>query len=167
MVSIKGWSADRILTLPDRVFGRRWVVSCFVAQAGLGDSFDMSEAYFPETCVLWEVGIVPVAICLRTDYIRVAVGDQLPASEAEMMTLRPFLRGFGAQGPEPREIFPGKEGCSIRMRPRTILSTGTCRLILQGHGFTGYYQFVHVWAVVSSVPSEVAEWAVSGMEASR
>ncbi|GAH58066.1 unnamed protein product, partial [marine sediment metagenome] len=94
-MDIRNWPMDRIMQLPDECFGRRFLVSCSLAYADAGSTFDISEIALPEACVLWSLNVAWYNEDTATHYIRLALGDQLPATVAMMDALEPLISGLG------------------------------------------------------------------------
>lgn len=157
-MDIRRWTPDEILCLPDFCFGRQFpIFSSCVLDNGTWVA-DISEAAFPDPCVLWEVNVSVWRAAGATVWVRMALADRLPVDEAEFMTLEPFLHGFGNQGAEPRKVvtylYPGAMGFGCK----TFLRTSGRKLCLCASGAAGSYSYVYVTAVVSVVPREVPDW---------
>ena len=157
-MDIRNWSLGQIMELPDHLFGRRFIISCYVAQGAPGSAFDISEIALPEICVIWEVGWFMLLAGGAGDGLRLALGDQLPATAAQFMLLDPLIHGFGIQGPEPRLISPRNcLGPVVTNQLRLPVQAAGRRLVLQGFATTGP-AYIQAWVIVSSVPKEIPDW---------
>ncbi|MBA7479329.1 hypothetical protein ES707_14763 [subsurface metagenome] len=161
-MDIRNWPLDRIMQLPDCCFGRRYVISAS-ALSSLGVlGYDISELALPERCVIWELAGWAGKENLDLAYFRIALGDQLPTTVAQMNALEPLIPGFGPQGPEPRRIDIyvniGKLFNNIRMP----LAAAGRRLVLEVASLPTKNCRFSVAVVVSSIPTEVPDWLCSG-----
>lgn len=161
-MDVSRWDIERLLRLPDWCFGRRYVVSCYVQAAPGTTVWDMSEVSFPDVGVLWELQILPVYITDPGDYVRVALGGQVPADAATFMTLGPLVMGLGKEGAEPREIHFGMYSGSLFIRGPFLIRAQGQRMVVEGRATATKYCYCSVVAVVSPMPEEVPDWVVSG-----
>jgi len=164
MVDISKWPLGRIEGLPDQVFGRRYPVSCFANSTGAATAIDVSEEMLPQRIMVWQLHIAPGKSGHLSSYVRIGLADDLPADEDGFMKCVPLIRGFGAQGPEPRQITGYLNYASWDLYLRMGVVTGGRRLALLARSGTGGYAWAHVTVVVSSVPEKVPKWAISAME---
>lgn len=162
MVNIQRWPVEKKLQLPDWCFGRRYLVTCTVKAKQGAHGWDISEVAMPEACVVWEY-------CARYDgdpdttgYFWLALGDQLPVTQAIFRALDPMFMGLGVQGPDPRMIrMSGTSGVHYD-RLRIPVATMGRRLVLMVEGQETGFGTVEVGLVVSGMPKEVPEWVISG-----
>lgn len=158
---IKGLPVEEILRLPDWCFGAQRISSCY-AEASAGDyAWDISEMAFPDVGLLWEIGIVATYFSAKTCYVRLALGDSLPTSHEEFMTLGSLVHGLGKPGPEPREIPLYQYSGTVVMCLRDLVQPQSRRLVVEAYAPAGEFTQVHAWAVVSSFPKEVPDWLFS------
>jgi hypothetical protein len=159
---IDHWPFDRIMQLPDWCFGQRYVVSCSPRAYDGALAWDISEIALPEKFVLWELLWDSYNCSWPIDYIRIALGDQLPTAHAQFMELTPLIMGLGAQGPEPREI----AGCIYQplhlVNIRKPYQSCGRRLVCEAYATAGKTNYTHVIIVVSAMPKEVPDWLISG-----
>ena len=159
---IDHWGLDQVMQLPDHCFGRRWVVSCEIHGASGTTAWDMSEVGFPDVGVIWELVVEPFYCTFAGDYIRLALGDQLPAAAAMMDGLEPLIAGLGETGAEPRHmyVFYNLGSSLIQMRePKRFQGR---RLVMEVAPSVEKFMWVRVMVVVSSIPKEVPDWLISG-----
>lgn len=149
------------MQLPDCCFGQKFVVSCDLNAPDGTSVWDISEVGLPDVCVIWEVNIFWYYAKLRGDFIRIALGDQLPTTVLMMEQLEPLINGYGRQGAGPRAIhgyvYVGQEQINMRK----VVNAQGRRLVIQGTATVGGDMHVRVWTVVSSIPTEVPDWMVS------
>jgi len=123
--------------------------------------WDISEVPFPERCVIWEVVFLLGLNATGQPAFRLAQGDQLPTTTAQMDALEPLLMGFGFQGAEPRTFGFDRDAAYMRIPLRMPLSAGGRRLVLEVDGVTGSIAQVFVGVIVSSLPMEVPDCLLS------
>lgn len=82
MIDIRAWPVDRIMCLPDHVFGQRWVVNSSQVIAGNTTNRWLVQRSLPNRFVLWSLrfgGLTEFPLYLAFKF---AMGDQTPADEA-------------------------------------------------------------------------------------
>ena len=158
---IDNWGMGAKMMLPDELFGRRFLVSCTVEGGSEAAAWDMSEIAFPEHAVIWEFRVFSELTAADLISVRVALGDQLPTSQAMMTALEPLVAGLGAQGPDPRIMGLSLDGRLEFTQLRFGMASAGRKLVLEVMGAQGKTPRVTVGVVVSSVPREVPEWLYS------
>lgn len=166
-MDVSKWTPEQILTLPDWVFGRRFPVCLSLSTDWGVEVYDISEQRYPDPIVLWFLTIFPVTCAGTAYYIRLALGNELPASEAEMMTFLPLIHGLGAQGPEPRKLPVRDAGGILQFPMRTIVRTEGRRLCGGFFAAAAAVMRAHVITIVSAVPREVPDWLFSALAKSQ
>lgn len=156
-MDVRSWGLGQIMQLPDCCFGRRFSVCCDALSVEEALAWDISEVALPEKCVLWEVVInsdVSV-VAPQIASVRIALGDQLPASSAMMDALEPLVPGLGIQGPEPRYI----SGLTNHLvfHTRYPISVNGRRLILEVISNAGVSARIQLVCEFSSIPTEVPD----------
>jgi len=166
-MNIEKWEIERIMQLPDWCFGKQWQVSVMAWASGGVASFDISEDAYPDRMVLWHVGLWCYYAVGADQYIKLALGHQLPTDDAAFMLCEPLLRGIGRSGPDPRriELFSNAPSPTIPLR-MPIEAQGK-RLVVEAYAAAEKYIRVHVITVISSMPKEVPDWLISGQAAWR
>jgi len=160
-MNIRDWPMDQIMQLPDNLFGRRFGV--FVAletESGVTE-WDISELSLPNRCVIWELVYSPIKSPAYLETFRLAWGDQLPTTTAEMDLLEPAFHGLGLQGAEPRTITVDIDVLVHLDRLRMPVETAGRRLVLEAAPAADKSGKIQVGIVVSSVPTEVPDWLIS------
>ena len=160
-MNISDWPLGRIMQLPDYVFGRRYMISAFVFGIGVARQWDISELAFPETAVIWEVHMYCAKKTDSNQGIRLALGDQLPTTEAEFRAMEPLFNGLGQDGPGPRSI-PMDLYRAIAMRRLKIpVRTAGRRLVLEIGIGPASTDWASVILVVSGLPKEIPDCLIS------
>lgn len=160
-MDIRNWPMEKIMQLPDCIFGQRYIVSCNVEVDGEASSWDISEIAFPDICVFWTLGIYWYYHKGHVDYIRLALGDQLPTTQAMMSELEPLINGYGMQGPGPREIHSYLNSSQEIVHMKKLISAQGKRMIIEGHSTGTGAVKVRAYVEVSSIPKEVPDWLAS------
>lgn len=153
---------DQVMQLPDHCFGRRFPV-CVCPSASTGNTnWDISEVALPDRFVIWELVWWTDRQRLGGDYFRLALGDQLPATAAQMTALEPLIKGMGLQGLDPRQIPPQwRTFVGIRRLRHPVQATGRKLIaeVVSDGAAAIRIQFV---MVISSFPTEVPDCLLWG-----
>jgi len=166
-MNIEKWSIEKIMQLPDWCFGTRYVLACSAYGANTVYGFDMSEISLPNRGVLWQLTLHTIFSDASTNYLRIARGNKLPATEAAFNLLKPLVMGLGQQGAEPRQIISYPSGQTLSMRMKMPIESVGGRLIIAAYGQSAKSTRIRVVAVVSGIPKEVPDWLSSGRDAWR
>ncbi|MBA7549725.1 hypothetical protein ES705_42220 [subsurface metagenome] len=166
-MDIRSWPMNQIMQLPDECFGRRFNVCVAVESDEPTGKGDISEIAFPDVCVIWNVTMWVHNADTTNREMRIGLGDQLPGVMADMDCYEPLIPGFGLQGIEPRYIFtvPGYSLVSLPMR--NPLNVQGRRLVIVASGAVENPTLVQIVVEVSSIPTEVPDWLISGQGRSR
>lgn len=149
------------MQLPDWCFGRKFVVSAEVRGYNATNAYDISELEFPEVMVIWQIKIEPFYMNDLDSYVRIALGHQLPATEAAFMLLDPLINGYGTQGPGPRQIRFFSSFGATDFFMRTPIAAAGRNLCLMGVCPESDHAKCRVSVICSSVPTEVPDWLLS------
>lgn len=160
-MNISQWPINKIMQLPDWCFGRRFCVSTNTRAYSGETSWDISEVALPEKAVLWQAVLHPSYIDSSSASCRVALGDVLPTTMAEMDALEPLLPGLGQQGAEPRLILVYNTSGALDLRLRMPISSAGRRLVVEATAIAEKSTFIMVVLTISSIPTEVPDWLVS------
>ena len=161
-MDVSGWAPEKIMQLPDHVFGERHVLACCGKSSNDVPVWDISEVAVHDISVLWDLTIWPIYVTDADDYVRIAWGQYLPKSTAEMDELAPLVRGLGKQGGEPRKIPIYFYAGGMSFHLRKLVYPGGRRMVIEVYANVGKYTMCHVVATVSSLPKEVPDWLISG-----
>lgn len=160
-MNISTWPIGKILQLPDYCLSRRFVVSVSIATLGDDTQWDISELALPDRTIVHEIMIYGSGALSKFAVMRLALGDQLPTTTAEMDRLDPMLHGFGVQGAEPRGFTVGSPGVFTLSRLKMYLPAQGRRLVMELVAAAANIMFVCAALTVSSVPTEVPDWFCS------
>lgn len=101
---INDWPMDRIMEMPDSVFGRRWLVGVAMTLTDANPVFDISEFALPDRFILWEIVVVAVGTFSESVHFGLSLGDIVPTTETEFDALEIILGGSKARDGEIGEI---------------------------------------------------------------
>lgn len=160
-MDIRDWPMDQVMQLPDCCFGRRFVVSVSVRVVHPFVGWDISELALPERCVIWELVGVVGRVNFDVDYIRLALGDQLPTGTVMVDALDPLIPGLGLTGAEPRRIINWYLGYISLVNLRMPIATAGRRLVMEVVAVAEKKANIMVVIAVSSIPREVPDCLVS------
>ncbi len=166
-MDISKWPLDMIIALPDWCFGRKYPVSITLRANSDTLVFDIAEMALPEPCVLWSIHIEPYYVDHHNGYMRLALGEQLVTTEAEFMLFTPLIHGFGSQGNDPRKIENSQYTGPLVLNIRQVLDARGRKLTGMAIAVVDKSYRCRVTIVVSSIPKEVPDWVVSGLEGVR
>lgn len=157
-MDISQWSISQIMQLPDYLFGRRWEVGVAAQFEIPGVVFDISELALPEHCVIWSMGMYFSHTALATVRINLALGDVLPATDAQFDAYEPLFRDVGPIVAGRREIMAAV-GSEIRMNfMRYYVNASGRRLVGRLASTIGTNEMGWVVMTISSLPREVPGW---------
>jgi len=149
------------MSLPDCVFGQRWLVSCGVLGPATKGGYGISVLALPERMVIWELNVWTDGFITSLERVFMGLGAEVPQDFAEAGLLESVPAGLGRWNGEWFEVnLPFYMSVDFR-RLRTVIVTGGRRLVLMVE--TGFLKtgWVQAAMVVSGVPKEVPEWAIS------
>lgn len=161
-MDIRNWGLSSIMQLPDSCLGRRRPLGLYRDVIVDQIQWDICEIALPERFVLWEVCWWSPMTVGTLEGLRLALGDHLPTTNAEMMEFEPLLPGIGRQGPDPRQMMGQLYGhvrfATLKM---PFYSMGR-RLVGEfDAAATGGVQ-LEVVIVISGIPNEVPDCLLSG-----
>lgn len=157
-MDISSWGWGQLLELPDHLFGRRFCVGCAIQHSTPGLGFDISVTALPEKIVIWEAVTCISALTADFANISLALGDHLPANDAEFDDMEQLFPDLGFLVGRHREIY-GFRNCSISFNAlKTGVETVGRRLVLRYDQTLGEASLAQVGLVVSAVPRSLPEW---------
>jgi len=124
-------------------------------------AWDISELALPDRSIIHEFTLNGFGAYGSAASVRLAIGDQLPTTVAEMSRLEPLFAGMGFQGPEPRTIPISAPAIFRLSRLKMYLPAQGRRLILEGVTIAAVVADIMVAIVVSAVPNEVPDCVLS------
>lgn len=161
-MNIRNWATDRIMQLPDCCFGRRWPVGVYAGAGTMGTHYDISEAGLGDKCVIWSLALITGGASTASHRISLAMGDVLPTTLAQFDAFEPLFSDLGMRGAARRSIYLGAFGIVVNLTMRQPV-------MAQGRRLVGLFEIVAADIVapqaiieVSSFPTEVPDWLISG-----
>lgn len=160
-MDVSKWPIGRIMQLPDHCFGQRWLVGVASNRATTGPGFDISELGLPEECVIWNLAMWYTQGAQAFLGIYLALGDQLPATEAAFTALEPLFKDIGPFFIQRRRIEMIAEAGLIHFPMRKYVHAGGRRLVGEFYMGATSAQVATAVITVSSVPKEVPDCLLS------
>lgn len=157
-MNIANWPVNKIMELPDHCFGRREVLQLAVDLAGAGAVYAINPAGLPDKMVIWEVIAAARAATTVTIHAGLALGDQLPASDAEYNLLELVFPNVISSDADRGEFEVSSDNSFNLMMVRFPVVVSGRRLIAKFVRHQGIATEGVITVVYSSFPSEVPEW---------
>ncbi len=161
-MDIRNWPVDRIMQLPDWCFGRRWPVGLQFTTPDANPVFDICEAALPEVCILWEVSLFVSGLPGITVGFTLALGDQLPADDAAFNVCELLFPGVESPEGIRGEIEKLTDSGPPAFQIRQPVATAGRRIVGRAIRILGEALAAQAVIIVSSVPTEVPDWLISG-----
>ncbi len=162
MMDIRDWPIDRIMQLPDCAFGRRWPIRLAKILEDGNAVFDLAEAALPERCVIWEVGFLTVGAFGVSAETGLSLGELLPTSEAQFRALELVFSGVDSPISGRGHFEVAADGWAGVMTLRQPMQPAGRRLVARFIRHRGSALSAGIIVVVSSIPTEVPDWLISG-----
>lgn len=160
-MDIRDWPLDRIMQLPDHCFGQKRIVSVHTVTAGMAPLFDISEAGLSDRCVVWEIFLAYTYGTVIFVNISLALGDRLPANDAEYLALEQLFRDFGVRVAGYRYYQVGGPDGFARIPLRQLVLAQGRRLVGRFVRNSDIELQAIAGLVVSSIPTEVPDCLLS------
>ncbi len=161
-MDIRNWPIDKIMQLPDCCFGRRWLVGVYASDSLVATYYDISEAGLGDRCVVWQAAIIGGGGAVGVMNAALALGDVLPANDAQFDALEPLLSDLGRRGADRRAIDVGGFGMFMFFTMRLPVMAQGRRLVGRFEIETADPAPPQAILEVSSFPTEVPDWLISG-----
>ena len=156
-MDISDWPMERIMQLPDHLFGPRWLVGVGVITLFGTPQIRISNAGLPERSVIWSVQCVAVPVTLNKVSMGFRLGNVLPGSVTEFNRLEPM---FGTMEivPGARSLFTVPLGSAIDYtRLRFPVMTGGRRLVVLFNSPDPEITDAQASILISSIPREIPD----------
>lgn len=160
-MDIRNWPLDKVMQLPDCAFGRRWAVGLENYAEGIGVGFDVSEASLPDKCVIWELAITCSGATLNEMQVSLALGEHLPADDAQFFGFTQLFKDIGTSLPPIRNIFLGANYELHLNQLRKPVESASRKLVGRFDCPIAQEAITQVFIVISSFPREVPDWLTS------
>lgn len=157
-MDISGWPINKIMQLPEHVFGRRWPVSVAFVLAGAAAKFDMADSKLPDGFVIWGITIIHRWASSSNMEVTLATGEQLPAADVafnQLPLLFPEIKSANGKLGSIESIYQASNVINRLKVP--VVNNGT-RLIGRFIRTVGSSVGGQVILTVSSIPNEVPDW---------
>jgi len=152
------------MQLPDWCFGRRWPIITTFSIAPDSSIQYIVDQPLPDRIVIWSIGAWGNANATANTSVKYALGDHPPATQAEFDAFERLFKG------DLDNV--GEEG-GIRLTASTMMKM-TMRMEVrpQGRRFAIWMHNGHATVTqritsvieISSMPTEVPDWLVSGLD---
>lgn len=161
-MNVRNWPLGALMQLPDCCFGPRWPIGVDMSLAGAAIAVQMSVGVFPDKAVIWEVLLDSDCKEVGHFYLLMAFADHENYTIGEVYTLPPVLRGLYRRG-EPNGLFEFDTYARIALRNLKMpVETQNKHLLVVLRNIDQITTRLRVWITVSSVPTEVPDWMISG-----
>ncbi len=161
-MDIRNWPLDKIMQLPDNLFGQHWPVGISVFHETELLLYDISEMALPEVMVIWEMNYIYCQATLGAGECSLALGDVLPTTDAQFDALEPLFRDLGQLVFPRRHLVAQAVGGTRRMNMRKAVHTAGRRLVGRFEFAGPLTQWGQAYLVISSIPKEVPDCLLSG-----
>jgi len=161
-MDISRWPIQRIMTLPDNCFGRRWPIRLKAKGKTATNQFVISMHGLPDVCVVWYFQVFHTHGTIFESYCHLRLGDEIPATWAQFLELeRLFPRPAVAAGLVDC-IYTSWYTTSRFMSLRMPVQAQGRRIILGVEAGKANGVVFETTVVVSSIPREVPDCLLSG-----
>ncbi len=160
-MDIRNWPLDKIMQLPDEVFGARWFVGTSATPGNSVVEFDISELALPNHAVIWGLTAIASSISTVSADVILRLGDKLPASDAEfnaMELLFPALQAL--DGVRSSIAMSRSTALSIPNMRKPVAAQGR-RLVVRFFNSNVVDMELSVTLLVSGIPSNVPDFLVN------
>jgi len=163
-MDIRKWPIDKIMQLPDWCFGSRWqIISSRDVAADTTDEW-LAKPSLPEYIVLWRIAVTGYVNGGVRNIVKFAIGDHEPASDAEFDEFERIFKGDLENAvAEGGIMLHNYVALDLRMRmPIHSMGRNFAVQFTNGHE-TGWSNPVFSFEI-SSFPTEVPDWLISGLD---
>jgi len=162
-MDVSKWPLNKIVQLPDFCFGRKWFIGMISGKEGSGADFVVSDEKLPDRMVVWgfyctgrQTAMTSWEITYRMGPVQVYDGDSCALLPRVFTGLGhpKFFNEIWSQNGEPMFV----------MGLRKFVEPNGKRLVMAitTNDGTGYREF-SAGIVISTFPTEVPDWIVSGL----
>lgn len=165
-MKIDNWPLDRIMRLPDWCFGRRWWVGSYMGSPTGVVEYRMCEENLPDKFVIWRfMSCCRCAAPVNPMRLTIRLGDHQPEDMADAMAMDRLFKGISTPG-IAYEFYLSQWDLTWMDCERMLVESSGRKLcfVTNGDQVTEYEMTVAV--LISSMPKEVPDWIVSGLDKS-
>lgn len=160
-MNITSWPLDRIMTLPDWCFGRRWWIGTYCGEVGGGVAYFTCQEKLPDFFVVWGVFICCRCVApVNPMRVTIRLGEHLIVSAADALTMDRLMKGMST--PDIVYEFYTSQWDPFWMNSERLLIESKGRdiqVMTNGDQLTAYEMTVAVQ--ISAMPKEVPDWLTS------
>jgi len=161
-MNISNWPIGKIMQLPDEVFGRRWPVITSRSIAAASTDEWMVKTRIPNRLVIWEMLMNAWVDYEDLNWMKFAFGSHEPANDAEFDAFERIFEGDLDNATEEGAIYMPKMQM-VRMQMRMPEEPSGNRFCIQASNVSASNAMqILVTFVISSIPTEVPDWILSG-----
>jgi hypothetical protein len=163
-IDVRELGMDRVMQLPDHVFGEHHLIGLEHTDAVAGDTIVVSDSPLPEWIVVWWLGWFSGYQADYRDYCRIALAATPPADETGVIACAPLLADFGEKGPGARLIRQRAYEQQLSFIPlRTLVQSAGRYLVWYYRRYLVTGQQRRLALVYSTVPDTVPAGVVRAM----
>jgi len=156
-MDIRNWPLERVMQLPDCLFGRKWIVAESLSVAGGAEGFVISADALPDRCVVWTMFVSAYRDGTAPAVAEFRLGQQIPADLTAFRLLDPIIGPAGFTGIVRSALQCSSYGLLAAIDIRLpILSSGR-KLVLRLEAIGAVALVIQAGIVISSIPNEVPE----------
>ena len=160
-MDIRNWPLDNIMCLPDECFGRREILQLAVDLSAADPVYSINPAGLPDRMVIWEVNVAARAVVASTIHAGLALGEQLPASDAEFNALELVFPNVIASDGDRGEFEVCVNSAFSLTKVRFPVVVSGRRLIGKFTRHQGNATEGVIAVIYSALPNEVPDWLCS------
>lgn len=154
-MDISSWPMNKKMVLPDHFFGRREVLQLAADLSDANAVYAISPAGLPEKTAIWEVLAAARSTATATIHVGLALGDQLPASDAEYNALAPVFPNVISSDGVRGQFEVGSFGFMNIVRVRMPVAVAGRRFVAKFIRHQGNASEGTIAITYSSMPCEV------------
>lgn len=162
-MDIKNLSNWEIMQLPRSCFGYHWLITVGATMAAAGTDYDISESALPERCVIWGMSFWGTGAGYQDIRISLALGDQLPANDAQFDALDVLSNDLGFR-------VAGRRVVTINAPGQDVSLTLFQPIVAMGRRIVGRFEWMgaglciaNAVLEISAYPTEIPKWANLGL----
>lgn len=161
-MDIRSWGYSRIMQLPDCVFGQRWLLISSFRVAAETRAFVINSQPMGEDVVLWGLEVYGRFNASTASGFKIALGERVPATEAAFNEMERLFKGDLENVVDEGLVLIGTHGNPI-WKCRLPLHVSGRHFVMQYYNAHATDAIVVTFAFeISSMPTEVPDWLVSG-----
>ncbi|GAI17089.1 unnamed protein product [marine sediment metagenome] len=161
-MDIRNWGLSRIMQLPDWCFGRRWLIDVSAEETTEVRAYAISRESLPDVAVIWELRMEDIVGDGNVTFVQLKLGNRIPVSAAAFNALEDMFKNIGIFAAGVYVIRLGANTPYQVSTMRQPINAQGRKMVLNILGTGAKTKQVRVSLVISSIPTEVPDWLVSG-----